>query len=233
MKNSTVLPGIILICAGLLLLGENMGWINYSLFRILFSWQMLLIVLGLSSFANKRVTGGLILTGIGIVFLLPRINDVWDTYTHTYWPLLLILLGVVVLLKRMDGKNNSCRHTNASETVYTSEDGFVNLDTTFGSIKQIFIDPIFKGAKLRNAFGATVLDLRRTKLETPETYIDVDCRFGGIEIYMPDSWVIVIEANVTFGGIDDKRISSNVESDNKHKVIIRGRVLFSGLEIKN
>ncbi|KAA6309267.1 hypothetical protein EZS27_039202, partial [termite gut metagenome] len=37
-----------------------------------------------------------------------------------------------------------------------------------------------------------------------------------------------------FGGIDDKRFHSGfIEIDNSRKVIIRGKVVFSGLEIKN
>ena len=44
-----------------------------------------------------------------------------------------------------------------------SEDGFIVSDNTFGSVQQIVLDPVFRGARLRNAFGGTVLDLRRSQ----------------------------------------------------------------------
>jgi hypothetical protein len=71
-------------------------------------------------------------------------------------------------------------------------------------------------------------------LEDPEVYIDVECTFGAIEIYAPETWVIISKASADFGGIDDKRFRSTLaEFDNSHKVIIRGKVAFGELEIKN
>lgn len=41
------------------------------------------------------------------------------------------------------------------------------------------LDEVFKGATIRNTFGGTVLDLRRTNISEGETYIEVECNFGG------------------------------------------------------
>jgi uncharacterized membrane protein HdeD (DUF308 family) len=43
----------------------------YAVRRILLSWQMLLIVLGIVSFARKQTIQGVILFVIGIVFYYP------------------------------------------------------------------------------------------------------------------------------------------------------------------
>ncbi|KAA6309444.1 hypothetical protein EZS27_039066, partial [termite gut metagenome] len=160
-----------------------MGWIDYSIFRVIISWQMLLIAIGVGTILRKHLVGGLIVTGIGTFFLLARIDVIWDCNIHDYWPLLFVCIGIILLLKRPFDKKR--HHTHVQETMYSSKNGFVYSDVSFGSVKQIVVDPVFKGAKIKNSCGSTLIDLRRTSLESPETYIDVECRLGGIEIYAP------------------------------------------------
>ncbi|KAA6300840.1 MAG: hypothetical protein EZS26_003005 [Candidatus Ordinivivax streblomastigis] len=240
MKNRAFFPGVIVILIGILFLGRNIGWVDYYWFKILFSWQMLLIVIGINSLLHRHVVGGLILIAIGTYFLPSHLNIWWAWNMQTYWPLFIILIGIIVLLKGLFNKNHrwhqwrQCHHKTVTDTVYTSEDGFVRSEVTFGAVKQIVVDPVFRGAEIKTTFGSTLVDLRRTSLETSETFIDVECTFSGIEIFVPNSWVVVSKASADFGGIADKRFHSGlIELDNNRKVIIRGKIVFSGLEIKN
>ncbi|KAA6350082.1 hypothetical protein EZS27_002546 [termite gut metagenome] len=226
--------GIVLILIGLLFLGRNVGWINLSLFNILFSWQMLLIVLGLCSFLYKHIIGGLVLIALGTYFILPYLDFWWAWNAQNYWPLLIILIGIMILFKKPFEKQYKCHQKIAVDRVYTSEEGFVRSEVTFGSVKQIVVDPIFKGGMIKNIFASSVVDLRRASLDAPETFIDVECVFGSIEIFVPNTWVVASKANADFGGIDDKRFHSGfTDYDNNQKVIIRGKIVFGGLEIKN
>ncbi|KAA6344008.1 hypothetical protein EZS27_008338 [termite gut metagenome] len=236
MKNHHVFfPGLILVFIGLLFFGRNVGWIDHSLFRILFSWQTLLAVIGVGLCLRRRLVGGLMLIAVATYFLTHRIDSIlaWDV--QTYWPLLIVFIGIVVLFKRpLERKCSSRHHKITKDLLYTSQDGFVHSEVTFGAVKQIVVDPIFKGADIKTTFGSTLIDLRRTSLENPETYIDVESTFSNIELYVPNTWMVVSKANADFGGIDDKRFHSGfIEIDNSRKVIIRGKVVFSGLEIKN
>jgi predicted membrane protein len=234
MKHHFYYPGAILIVIGFLFLGRNVGWIDHSLFKVLFSWQMLLIVIGLCSFLHKHFIGGLVLIALGTYFILPHLNVWWAWDAQNYWPLLIIVTGIVILVKKPFQKRNKCRHKIATDMAYTSEDGFVRSEATFASVTQIVVDPIFKGGTIKNTFASTVIDLRRTSLDAPETFIDVECTFGGIELFVPNTWVVVSRINADFGGTDDKRFHSGfIEFDNNQKVIIRGKIVFGGLEIKN
>jgi predicted membrane protein len=235
MKNHVFFPGLILIFIGLLFFGRNIGWIDYFLFRILFSWQTLLIVIGAGLCLRRSFVGGLVLIAVATYFLLPRINGMWIWDVQRYWPLLIVLIGIVILFKRpLEGRCRHHHHKITTDTLYTSQDGFVRSEVTFGTVKQIVVDPIFKGAEIKTTFGSTLIDLRRTSLEDPETYIDVESTFGGIELFVPNTWMVVSKANADFGGIDDKRFHSGfIEIDNSRKVIIRGKIVFGGLEIKN
>jgi predicted membrane protein len=234
MKHRVFLPGIILILVGLLFLGRNVGWINHSLFQILFSWQMLLIVAGLCSFFYRHFIGGLALIAFGTYFLLPHLDIWWAENAQNYWPVLIVLTGIIILFKKPHKKRDKWHHKIATDMVYTSEDGYVRSEATFGSVTQIVVDPIFRGATIKNTFASTVIDLRRTSLDAAETFIDVESTFGSIEIFVPSTWVVVSKADADFGGIDDKRFHSGfVEFNNSQKAIIRGKIVFSGLEIKN
>ena len=65
-----------------------------------------------------------------------------------------------------------------------------------------------------------------------ETYIDLDCSWGGVEIYVPSDWTVVFKCNAFFGGCDDKRWQNG--NINKESVlVIRGRLSFGGLEVKD
>ena len=99
-------------------------------------------------------------------------------------------------------------------------------------MEQIILDPVFKGARIKVLFGGTVLDLRRTTLGDPKTYIDVDCRFAGLEIYVPSDWKVVFKCNTFFGGCDDKRWH-NGDINYESILVVRGTLSFGGLEIKD
>lgn len=84
----------------------------------------------------------------------------------------------------------------------------------------------------RTSCGGTTIDLRHTHIAPGETYIDLDCSWGGIEIYVPSDWKVVFKCNAFFGGCDDKRWQNG--NINKESVlVIRGRLSFGGLEVKD
>lgn len=96
----------------------------------------------------------------------------------------------------------------------------------------VVLDELFKGAMIRTSFGGTTIDLRHTHIAPGETYIDLDCSWGGVEIYVPSDWTVVFKCNAFFGGCDDKRWQNgNVNKENI--LVIRGTLSFGGLEVKD
>ncbi len=231
---NVVLMASLFIVAGLLFLGRNLGFVDYNIFRIIISWQMLLIVLGLSSLYRHQTVGGGVLIGVGVFFLIPRISGLGYNWVATYWPVLFVLIGLMLLFKlwRPGSFSNPSKRFGQG-TSYNSADGFVTSNNAFGSVSQIVLDPVFKGATISNTFGSTVLDLRHTTLEAPETYIDIESSFGGIEIYVPHNWTVKSNLHHFFSGNDDKRYRISEITDSAHKLIIRGNISFSGVEIKS
>lgn len=172
-KLNTVVTAAVFIIVGLLFLGRNFGIIDSDLFGILVSWQMLLIVVGVVNLIKRHFFGGVITIAIGAYFLLPEISWVEGEWLDMFWPVLFIFVGIMILFKPERHHFNAHwdgRRPEYTKEVYGSEDGFIVSDNTFGSVQQIVLDPVFRGARLRNAFGGTVLDLRRSKLEAPQTF---------------------------------------------------------------
>ena len=101
----------------------------------------------------------------------------------------------------------------------------------FSGVKQVVLDELFRGASIRNSFGGTELDLRRTDIPLGETYIDIECNFGGVEIYVPLDWKIELQANAFLGSCEDKRIPG-INIDQSRVLVIRGNVSFGSIEIK-
>lgn len=226
--------GIIFISIGLILMGKNLGYINSYLFNILISWPMLLITLGIWFILNKNYFLGTILSATGTFFLIPRIIDSGQEWLSTYWPFSLIFTGVLLIVYLIIPKKIRYKRSDYPvDTDYSNEDGFIFSENICGSLRKIVIDDVFKGAKIKNTFGGTEIDLRYSNLQPGDTYIDIYSSFGEIEIYVPESWQVTMEMNNSFSGVHDKRCSPYVNTDLNRRLILKGKVSFSGVEIKS
>lgn len=155
-RLNTVTTAAVFIIVGLLFLGRNFGIIDSDLFGILVSWQMLLIVVGVVNLIKRHFFGGVITIAVGAYFLLPEISWVEGEWLDMFWPVLFIFVGIMILFKPERHHFNAHwdgRRPEYTKEVYGSEDGFIVSDNTFGSVQQIVLDPVFRGARLRNAFG--------------------------------------------------------------------------------
>jgi len=233
-KKMWIFTAFVFIIAGFLFLGRNLGIIGPGISRIIISWQMLLIVIGLLHLLWKHFTKGLIFIGIGGFFLVPLIGQADYDWVNTWWPVLVIFGGVLILLKAIPFFSKNQYQKVYLESSHNSKDGFVVSDNLFGGTHHIVLDPVFKGARIKNVFGGTILDLRRTTLAAAETYIDIECVFGGMELFVPNDWVVVNELKSTVGGSEDERdmIEKN-RLDHAHRLILRGKLTVGGVEIKS
>jgi len=230
-KLNTIAVSFAFIFVGVMFLARNFGWVDHSVFSFVISWQMLLIYIGLFQLIKRNVIGGLILVAVGSYFLLPS-----DYGLGVYWPVLLIAIGIGILFKRQKNSWNwdwgHKRIDNGTAESTSTDNGYINADINFGGTKHIVLDPVFQGARIDVSFGSMALDLRRTTLGKPTTIIDLDCNFGGIELYIPSNWNVILRTDNSFGSIEDKRMLAN-NIDYEHELIVRGDVSFGGVEIKS
>lgn len=90
----------------------------------------------------------------------------------------------------------------------------------------------FHGAQCTAVFGGCKIDLRDAQIQGREAVLETYAIFGGVEIWVPEDWVVVNRGVVIFGGMDDHRRRSPKGPDTK-TLILEGATIFGGTEIKN
>ncbi|MCU0353398.1 MAG: cell wall-active antibiotics response protein [Cytophagales bacterium] len=229
-----ILAGGIIITIGVILLLKQLG----LLFPVwLFSWPMILIVIGLIVGARhgfRYDSGWIVMVVIGTVFLLHRMYP--DAHLLRYvWPVAIIAIGLLVLL----GRNNALWRSRSQRSNYTSySTPDVEMETSeseqlddvvvFGSIKKQILSKDFRGGEMVNIFGGIELNLVNADIQNG-TKLELTQIFGGIKLIVPSNWEVVSEVVTIFGGVEDKRRQVNPRYD--RKLVVNGTAIFGGIEI--
>ncbi|MBM3405514.1 MAG: hypothetical protein FJY10_11590 [Bacteroidetes bacterium] len=220
--------GGIVIAAGLLLLAFNAELLPYSWKHVLFSWQMLLIAIGVVSlFGKENHLPGFILIAVGSFFLIPEIFH--DVRTQEYfWPVILIALGILVL-----SKSFRRHHFGMKEGEMKSEEGYINEENVFAGSKQKLTHQQFRGGKISCVFGGSEVDLTQASLAPGEHVLELNMVFGGVELIVPADWKIILKNSSVLGGFSDKRSIVRDNPDPSKVLIIKANAVFGGGEIKS
>jgi len=72
----------------------------HGLFNFIFSWQLVLIIVGLILMAGKR-SSGIVLIVIGGIFMLPKLFFIPGLTFSMFLPVLLVGLGVAMIARRI------------------------------------------------------------------------------------------------------------------------------------
>jgi predicted membrane protein len=244
--NKGFLWGGLLILAGVVLLGINFGYFSASLKNVIFTWPVILIVIGIVHFFRCHFFNGSVLFIIGVFFLIPKIITTYpelfpglgSDFVQLYWPILLIAAGILLFLRlifrpekrwrrhcrsRFRKHIHTCRNENAGSKFSKTR--------VFGKGEYIVLDPVFYGGEIDVVFGGVLLDLRKTTLPEGMTYLNLDNIFGGIVIHVPDNWNIDLHLDSVFGGASDNRTAEN--RDTSRTLVIVGDCVFGGIEINS
>jgi predicted membrane protein len=222
-----LLIGIVILLFGALLLAKNLGLIDYQITRYIFNWRMILIVIGiinLSIHADK--TPGVVLLFIGTALYLPEFFDFHFNFWQLFWPGLLILVGIMLILRK--NVFGACEKRPDVDSADVVDE--VNV---FGGSEKFIQSDGFQGGRVTCIFGGSNLNLIRSKLAKGKQYIDMFAVFGGLKLIIPEDWKVKIQVVSVFGGFKDGRISNKMNIETESELIIKGFVLFGGGEIKS
>lgn len=224
--------GAIIIAAGILLLLSNTGLLPYELRHIFFSWQMLLIGIGvISFFSSESRTPGTILILIGGIFILPRIFDLSFNVWHIFWPVILITIGMFMLFKKSPRNVLEWRFQHRHNQ--DLNDGFIHEENIFSGGKQRIIHQVFRGGHINCVFGGSEVDLTQATLADGVSELEVNTIFGGVTLIVPADWKIQLKMTSIMGGFADKRSYIKENPDPSRILIIKGSTIFGGGEIKS
>jgi predicted membrane protein len=227
-RGTMTIIGLILVFGGLLVLSDRLGFIPFRFSNLLFTWQAILIILGIIFLSKRegRLTGA-ILVLIGVIFLLPRMAVLPVTAYQLLWPLLVIVIGLAIIFKGSSRKGFKMYKTRMNGDAL--ED--VNI---LGGHDRIIETDNFRGGEIVNIFGGGNYDLVRSRLAPGKNVLEMVMIFGGSKIIVPQEWDVKVDVAAVFGGFSDKRIiSSAITRDPAGTLIIKGVAVFGGGELVN
>lgn len=245
-ENGRIVGGLILVAVGAVLLLRNIG----ILFpHWLFSWPMILILVGIySGFKHQfRNNSWIILIAIGGFFLFDRFIPELGLEPY-FWPVLIIVIGVLFILrpKRFgrfngnsndsgtisdDGFNQLSQQTYSGATLWDND--YLRINSIFSGVNRTIVSKDFKGGKISCVFGGTNIDLTQADIQG-EAVLRFEIIFGGAKLIVPPHFIVINEIDGAFHGVDDKRkYNATTNSSPDKKIILRGSVLFGGIEIKS
>lgn len=230
-QKTNLLIGILLIFAGVLFLLKKFYLLPEVITDVVFSWPMLLIVIGLISLKRSQKPTGIVLILIGIVFLIPYTGLIPNWSPDKFWPVFLIIIGIYLLISYFR-RQNAVSAIDETLLVKGTENGdFIQEAAVFGGSEKTIISKNLKGGKVQCIFGGVKLNLTHAELANQQAVIDIYLAFGGLEIIVPQGWIVKAEIIPMFGGFSDKRYIKPTE--NAPTLIIRGNVIFGGCEVKS
>lgn len=236
-KNRSPLSGalvsllIILIGVGMLL--DNLGILRG---RDIWDWAPALLI----AFGVIRMIecggrpGGLVFGGLmaggGAIWLLDNLGFIRFN-PAMFAPLLLIGFGVSLLVKNLDrhAHFNSQAKAGSAPDPATSGESTIWQWAFFGGTRRAIGTDDFRGGEALSIFGGINLDLRQSKIKTGQAVLDCTAVFGGIDLKVPEDWVVILKGNAVFGGFDEKTAHPSTGPE----LVVSGMALFGGVSVRN
>ncbi len=100
-NNKRVVIGLVLIAIAGLLFADNFDVLPWNWEHYIFSIPTLVIVIGIISLAkNESKTMGILLISIGAFFLVTKILNYPFEVRHLFWPTILAVIGVLMIVRQ-------------------------------------------------------------------------------------------------------------------------------------
>jgi predicted membrane protein len=248
--NGAVIFGIILVAAGVIFAGNELGAWSIRLFFD--GWWTLFIIIPclISMIQNGFNAGNIIGLCIGLFFLLQQQNFFWfHEYRKLIFPIIIVLLGLLIIFKHNDNHmvhhqpvydepiNNADQNKDAENKEAGNQQQFnphfqdpsriVKMMALFSGQDYESTHQPFHGADLKAFFGGVDLDIRNAIIDK-DVRIDALCAFGGIDILVPENIAVKVQSTAIFGGVD------NMAKYNTGSpcVYIYCTCVFGGIDIK-
>lgn len=222
--------GVIVLALGVVFLLDNLGVTGAR--GALAYWPAILILVGGGKLLRARsvpqAVAGSVWTLAGTWLLLNNLDVIdrsfWSAL-RTYWPLILVAVGLSILWRALQGREGC----DSVENVRDPRD-LITATAFLGGIKRTSISQDFKGAECTAVMGGVSLDLRKAVLQE-DAVIELFAMWGGVELQVPETWAVDIQITPIMGGAEDKTRPSL--DPNAPRLRVRGTVLMGGVEVKN
>jgi predicted membrane protein len=241
------------VTAGVLLIAFNAGVLPMAYKSIIFSWQMLLIALGVALLfsCHKRVPGILLIL-VGGYFILPKFGLAALSFLQgNGWAAFLIIAGALILYHAIAGHRRHHAHCHRQfersmayaqhirqhyerhERFRENSHDYVHHISVFSGGNEKVSTQNFKGGEVNCVFGSAEIDLTQAQLAEGVNTLDISAVFGGVTLYIPAHWKVTLQQDKVFGAIEDHRPPATFDVDEKRVLVIVASSVFGGGEIKS
>lgn len=234
-RKGRFIGGAVFIIVGACLLLQRL---DLSLPHWLFSWQMILIAIGIVVGAKHsfRFGGWMVMVLVGGIFLANEILHLPYATARFIWPVALILVGIMLIFKksypRTDWSSKKQGFGGHDEFFSTGED-VLSANAIFGSVNKVVTSKNFKGGDVSAIFGGAALNFMNADING-SAVIEVSAVFGGCEIIVPANWKVRTDIDAILGGVEDKRHTELISNGPDEKLLIlKGSCVCGGVEIKS
>ena len=237
--------GIIVVVVGVLLLLmaldaipiEGIGELLLYIPSLFILWGLYLLV----AQKFKRAAGPIVLIAIATVVQLMLLDVLRWEYV---WPIGIILIGVAIIAggagyhgkrkRRRERRKQRERQQARTTDTRTSAEGDLDISVTMSEAHERNRSQDFKGGDITCVMGSVKLDLTEAEIAEPPARIHVDIVMGGLEILVPDHWIVQNDVARTMGEVEDRTGSRrSAAMDNGATLIISGSVVMGHATIQS
>jgi predicted membrane protein len=222
-----LIVGLAIMTAGLVLALDSLGLMDAGVvFRF---WPLVLVAVGVAKWLSppQQRAGAIIWIVAGVAFLLVSFGRM---SFGGVWATLLFFVGANIAFRalRPPAVRRSGDGAEAFDMVAVlggAKTGPASPEAAGGTPRD------FRGGRAMAVMGGCEIDLRRASLaEGREVVIDVFVMWGGIEIKVPEDWVVVNFGTAILGGFENK--TRPLPGASK-RLVVTGTAIMGGVEVKN
>ncbi len=222
--------GFVLILLGVLWLLNRLDYIFLPNWLISVPSLMVLIGLIISIKTKFQRIGPIVITLIGVAWLIRRHNLLPPEVSYLFWPIILIAVGVIIVLRPKRADSEKDDFSGCWEDKSSSDE--LEIDAVFCGTKKQIISKDFKGGEINLIFGGTELNLSQADFPK-EVVLDVTIVFGGLKIIIPNNWELKTQLTTIAAGVEDKRSHDGLQVVPNKVLLLKGTVIFGGIDIQN
>jgi hypothetical protein len=225
--SSQVVVGLMIVAAGVIFTLDNFGLISAA--DYLRYWPVALVLIGATKVWQARLDGhgwfsGLFFLGVGSYMLINRIAYI-RIDPREIIPGFLVCLGGYLVWRGVFGRSQTARPGDGLNR-------FSALAIMSGAARRSY-SQAFEGADLTAIMGGFDVDLRDASIApNTQAVIDVFAFWGGIDLKVPEDWLVINHVIPFMGGVDDKT-RSPIDTTTPKQLVVRGIVIMGGITIRN
>lgn len=230
-RRSIVTPqlviGVAVLALGVTFLLRNLGYEQAT--AVLQYWPAVLVLIGAAKVIQARSlagsVGGTAWILIGGWLLLDHLGYIDVSFWRalgTYWPVLLIVIGLSTVLRTLRRRSSPGAEVDARNDL--------NVVSILSGVKRRSTAPDFRGGEMTAFMGGAEIDLTGATLRR-EAAVDAFAMWGGLDLRVPEGWNIEGRVFPFLGGFEDN--TRPVASGDAPRLVIRGVAIMGGISVKN